>query len=55
MFKGETAERNFSGELNLAKKVAGNQVLGRRGENCAAGRWATEGRQEISANKTNEV
>lgn len=34
MFKGEAAERNFSGELNLAKKVAGNQALGRRGENC---------------------
>lgn len=55
MFKGEAAERNFSGELNLAKKVAWNQALGRRGENCAAGRWATEGRQEISANKSNEV
>lgn len=55
MFKGEAAERNFGGELNLAKRAAGNGALGRRGENWAAGRWATEGRQEIPANKSNEV
>lgn len=45
MFKGEAAERNFGGELNLAKRAAGNRALGRRGENWAAGRWATEGQQ----------
>lgn len=55
VFEDEAAKRNFSGGLNPAKKVAWNQALGRRGENCSAGRWATEGRQEIYANKNNEV
>lgn len=34
VLKGEAAERNFRGELNLAKRVAQNQALGRQEENC---------------------
>lgn len=47
VLKGEAAERNFRGELNLAKRVAQNQALGRRGKLLQADGQQREDRNHL--------